>query len=77
MNLKITILPGDGIGPEVTTQAVRVLESVATLYGHEFQFSEQLIGGVAIKEAGHPYPRATREACLAGDAVFCRGRAGV
>ncbi len=54
MKLKLTVLPGDGIGPEVTAEAVAVLRSVAGLFGHEFQFTEKLIGGVAIKEAGSP-----------------------
>ncbi|MEJ7711958.1 MAG: 3-isopropylmalate dehydrogenase [Pyrinomonadaceae bacterium] len=70
MKLKLTVLPGDGIGPEVTAEAIAVLRSVADIFGHEFQFTEKLIGGVAIKEAGSPYPRETREACVASDAVF-------
>lgn len=70
MKLNITVLPGDGIGPEVTVEAVRVLQAAAKMHGHDFQFSEHLIGGVAIKETGNPYPPATREACVASDAVF-------
>lgn len=70
MKLKITILEGDGIGPEVTREAVRVLRMIATLHGHEFTFDQKLIGGDAIKRAGSPLPTATLDACLAGDAVL-------
>jgi 3-isopropylmalate dehydrogenase len=70
MKLKITILEGDGIGPEVTREAVRVLRMIATLHGHEFTFDQKLIGGAAIKHAGSPLPTATLDACLAGDAVL-------
>jgi 3-isopropylmalate dehydrogenase len=68
--LKITVLAGDGIGPEVTAEAVRILRVVAQAYGHDFEFDERLVGGVAIREAGAPLPRATLEACLASDAVL-------
>jgi 3-isopropylmalate dehydrogenase len=70
MKLKITTLPGDGIGPEVTREAVRVLRTVAEVYGHEFDFSEHLVGGAGIARAGSPLPDATAEACLASDAVL-------
>lgn len=70
MDLKITVLPGDGIGPEVTTEAVRVLRAVADIYGHDFEFEEHLIGGAAIKQAGTPLPTATLDACLESDAVL-------
>ena len=68
--LKITVLAGDGIGPEVTAEAVRVLRLVADIYGHEFEFDERAVGGVAIKEAGNPLPPVTLESCLASDAVL-------
>jgi 3-isopropylmalate dehydrogenase len=68
--LKITVLAGDGIGPEVTTEAVRILRVVAEAYGHEFDFDERPVGGVAIRESGTPLPRATLDACLASDAVL-------
>jgi 3-isopropylmalate dehydrogenase len=68
--LKITVLAGDGIGPEVTAEAVRVLRFVAQVYGHEFEFDERPVGGVAIKEANDPLPPATLEACLGSDAVL-------
>lgn len=70
MKLKITILDGDGVGPEVTSEAVRVLRSVATLYGHEFSFDYKPIGGAAIKLTGSPLPTTTLDACLSSDAVL-------
>jgi 3-isopropylmalate dehydrogenase len=70
MNLKITVLPGDGIGPEVTAEAVRVLRAVGDLHGHHFEFAELLVGGAAIKQAGSPLPQPTLDACLAGNAVL-------
>jgi 3-isopropylmalate dehydrogenase len=70
MRLKITVLPGDGIGPEVTAEAVRALRTVADIYGHNFEFEEQLIGGAAIKETGTPLPTATLDACLESNAVL-------
>lgn len=70
MKLKITVLEGDGIGPEVTREAVRVLSSVAMLYGHDFNFEAKLIGGAAIRQTGSPLPPATLATCLAGDAVL-------
>ena len=66
----ITLLPGDGIGPEVTTAAHRVLQEVASRYGHAFEFSKQLIGGAAIDETGNPLPDATIVSCERSDAVF-------
>ncbi len=66
----ITLLPGDGIGPEVTTAAQRILQEVASRYGHAFEFSEQLIGGAAMDETGNPLPDATIVSCERSDAVF-------
>ncbi len=70
MKLRITVLPGDGIGPEVTREAVRVLRAVAEVQGYEFTFDEKAMGGIAIREFGTPLPQATLEACQAGDAVL-------
>jgi 3-isopropylmalate dehydrogenase len=70
MRLKIAVLPGDGIGPEVTEQAVRVLREVANIHGHNFQFQEFSIGGAAIDKERSPLPPATLDACLASDAVL-------
>ncbi len=70
MKSKITVLPGDGIGVEVTQEAVACLETIAKKFGHEFEFSEQLIGGVALDKTGVPLPDETLKACLASDAVL-------
>ena len=70
MKLHIAILPGDGIGPEVTREAVRVLRAVGEIYECEFAFAEHLIGGAAIARAGTPLPTETLDACLASDAVL-------
>jgi len=70
MKLKITVLPGDGIGPEVTREAVAVLSTVASLFDHQFEFLECPVGGAAIKESGVPLPDDTLEVCLSGDAVL-------
>jgi len=70
MRARITVLPGDGIGPEVTTEAVRVLQTVAAIHNHRFEFEEHAIGGVAIKSFGSPLPRTTLDAALASDAVL-------
>jgi 3-isopropylmalate dehydrogenase len=70
MEIKITILPGDGIGPEVTFEAVRVLEAVAERFGHELRLTTEKIGGVAIDEFNDPLPAATLAACLNSQAVL-------
>ncbi len=70
MNLKILVTAGDGIGPEVTGEAVAVLKEVAALGGHDFAFMEKRIGGVAIVEDGTPLPQDTLDAALASDAVL-------
>jgi 3-isopropylmalate dehydrogenase len=70
MKLKILVVAGDGIGPEVTGEAVAVLKETAALGGHDFTFSERRIGGVAIVQDGSPLPADTLEAALASDAVL-------
>ena len=70
MKLKIAILAGDGIGPEVTREAVNILKAVAEFGGHDFTFTEALIGGVAITAAGTPLPQQTIDICLDSDAVL-------
>lgn len=70
MKLKITVLAGDGIGPEVTREAVRVLETVAEAYDHNFEFKELPVGGAGIKQTGSPLPTETLDACLSGQAVL-------
>ena len=66
----VVLLPGDGVGPEVTRAARAVLEAVAGRFGHEFAFAEHAIGGAAIDASGEPLPAVTLQACLAADAVF-------
>jgi len=70
MQLRVTSLPGDGIGPEVTSQAICVLEEVATGFGHELELDEKEIGGTALAKFGNPLPDATVQACLASQAVL-------
>lgn len=70
MKLKIAVLAGDGIGPEVTNEATSILRAVAEFGGHDFSFVPLLIGGVAITQAGTPLPTATLDAALECDAVL-------
>ncbi|HLK71456.1 MAG TPA: 3-isopropylmalate dehydrogenase [Steroidobacteraceae bacterium] len=70
MKARIAVIAGDGIGPEVTTQAVRVLQRVGVRFRHEFTLSEQPFGGVAIDLHGDPLPEGTLAACQAADAVL-------
>ena len=70
MKLKIAILPGDGIGPEIMKQGVAVLNAVAEKCGHEFTYEEALVGACAIEACGDPYPEATHQACMNADAVL-------
>jgi len=70
MKLKIAILSGDGIGPEIMTQGVAVLEAIAQKFGHEFTYEEALVGATAIEAVGDPYPEATHDVCMRADAVL-------
>ena len=70
MEKKIALLKGDGIGPEIVDSAVRVLEAVASKYGHKFEFTPYLIGGCAIDATGAPLPEETVKGCLASDSVL-------
>ena len=70
MRAKIVVLPGDGIGPEVTTQAVRVLEAVARKGGHAFEFEERLMGGCSIDAHGTALTDEVLRACQASSAVL-------
>lgn len=67
---KIAVLPGDGIGSEVTAQTVRVLKTVGSRFNREFDFTEGLVGGVAYDTAGTPLPKETLELCHASDAIL-------
>ncbi len=70
MNLKILILPGDGIGAEVTSAALDVLKAVAKKFGHTLEWSEGLLGGIAIHKTGTPLPQDTIDKALAADATL-------
>jgi 3-isopropylmalate dehydrogenase len=70
MQATITLLPGDGIGPEVVAEGRKVLEAVAARFGHTFTFTEALAGGIAIDETGNPLPDESLAACRASDAVL-------
>src|SRR6202790_1411604 len=70
MKKNIVLLPGDGIGPDVTKAAAAVLRECAHEFGHQFNFHESLIGGAAIDKTGNPLPSETLDACRKADAVF-------
>ena len=70
MLITITTLPGDGIGPEVTAQAVRVLEACAEIFGHQLKITEKNVGGAALVASNDPFPKDTEEACLSSGAVL-------
>jgi len=70
MKLKIAVLPGDGIGPEIMKQGVAVMDAVAAKYGHEVIYTEALCGAHAIDEVGDPFPEATFQTCMEADAVL-------
>lgn len=70
LKANIVLLPGDGIGPEITKQAALVLEKIAKQFGHDFEFSSHLIGGIAIDTTGDPLPQETIDACIAADAIL-------
>jgi 3-isopropylmalate dehydrogenase len=70
MLLKIALLPGDGVGPEVTDEAVRVLEAVAAAFGHELYLTKKDVGGAGLTSSGDPLPQDTLQDCLASGAVL-------
>jgi len=70
MEKNIVIIEGDGIGPEVTRQSVKVLNAVAEQFGHEFRYTYCLMGADAIDKTGNPLPDETIEACLSSDAIL-------
>lgn len=70
MKLNIALLPGDGIGPEVIDQAVKVCNAIAVKFGHEITWTKALTGAAAIDEVGEPYPDETHEICVKADAVL-------
>ncbi|MBT7073994.1 MAG: 3-isopropylmalate dehydrogenase, partial [Anaerolineae bacterium] len=70
MKASITLLPGDGIGPEVIAAAQKVLERIGEKFGHEFEMDSQHIGGIAIDETGGALPDETLASCKKADAVL-------
>ncbi|WP_447642222.1 MULTISPECIES: 3-isopropylmalate dehydrogenase [Chitinophagaceae] len=70
MNKSITVILGDGIGPEVTQQSVKVLDAIAEQFGHQFTYDYQLMGAIAIDKTGNPLPDETIESCRKTDAVL-------
>jgi len=70
MKFNIAVLPGDGVGPEITQQSVKVLKAVADRFDHEFNFEEAKVGAVAIDLLGDPLPETTLELCKKSDAVL-------
>ncbi len=70
MKLKIAVLSGDGIGPEITKQSIKVLKAVADRFNHKFTFEEAPVGALAIDLEGNPLPEATLDLCKSSDAVL-------
>ena len=70
MKLNIAVLPGDGIGPEIVEQALKVTEAVCNKFGHELTYKQALVGACAIDAVDNPYPEATHELCMSSDAVL-------
>ena len=70
MKKNIALLPGDGVGPEVVAEGVKVLKKIALKFGHEFNFTEALIGAVAIDDSGSPFPDVTKKLCEKSDAIL-------
>ena len=70
MTKNIAVIKGDGIGPEIVNEAMKVLDKVAEKYGHKFNYTQVLMGGIAIDEKGEPLPQETIDKCLASDSVL-------
>lgn len=70
MEKNIAVIKGDGIGPEIVNEAIRVLEKTAQKYGHKFNFTDVLMGGIAIDKTGVPLPQETVDICKASDSVL-------
>lgn len=70
MKLNIAVLPGDGIGPEIIGQALRVTEAVCEKFGHELKYEYGIVGACAIDKVGAPYPQETHDLCMKSDAVL-------
>ena len=70
MKLKIAVLPGDGIGPEIMRQGVAVMDAIAEKFGHEVEYKEAICGAHAIDVVGDPFPEETFQTCMDADAVL-------
>jgi 3-isopropylmalate dehydrogenase len=70
MRINIAVLSGDGIGPEIVSQALNVVKTVCSVYKHDLHYESALVGAVAIDACGNPYPDSTHELCLSSDAVL-------
>lgn len=70
MKLKIAVLPGDGIGPEIMEQGIAVMDAIASKFGHEFEYEQALCGAHAIDKVGDPFPEETYDICRNADAVL-------
>lgn len=70
MKLKIAVLPGDGIGPEIMRQGVAVMDAIAEKFGHEVEYKEAICGAHAIDVVGDPFPEETFQTCMEADAVL-------
>ena len=70
MKADITIMHGDGVGPEITREAVKVLQAIGSVFDHDFSLNEVLFGGIAIDATGTPYPEKTQQSCKNSDAVL-------
>ena len=70
MKLKIAVLPGDGIGPEIVGQALQITEAICKCFGHELSHQHAWVGACAIDRCGNPYPEETHKLCMESDAVL-------
>lgn len=70
MNFNIAVIPGDGIGPEIVTEAKKVLDQIGRKYGHKFNYTEVLMGGVSIDATGEPLTKEALETARKSDSVL-------
>lgn len=70
MKLKLAVLPGDGIGPEIIEQGLAVMQAVCDKFGHQLSYQQALCGAAAIDAVGDPFPEETYQACMDADAVL-------
>ena len=70
MNINLAVIPGDGIGPEIVREAIKVLDAVGKKYGHTFDYTEVLMGGVSIDKTGEPLTDEAVSVCKSKDAVL-------